>query len=140
MKKALLAVSVFLLVGPAAWAFEIPRFASAAPVPSRTAGAFTTANAVLSGTITPYAAGGRGLNYLTVSIDGKLQGGSFIVAPDVAAQLRGMMDPGRNYIVNLVYATERVNINGFTPAYGVVTQVNFIDPNGLVYASVKAGR
>jgi hypothetical protein len=95
-------------------------------------------NAVLSGNITSYAAGGRNLNYLTVSIDGKLQGGTYVVAPDVAAQLRSMMSPGQNYTVSFVSAPKQVDVNGFVSTYGVVSQINFIDPNGKVYATIKA--
>jgi hypothetical protein len=130
MKKAMLAVCALLIAGPAAWAIDVP-------APSNT---YATTNAVLSGTITPYVAGGQGLDYLTVSIDGKLQGGTFIVPPDLAAQLRGMMNPSVNYNVNFVYGWQRVPVNGFAPAYGVVTRVDFVDANGRVVASVGGKR
>jgi hypothetical protein len=141
MRKALLAVSVFLLAGQAAWAFDFPRVESVVANPNRTVpGGYTASRALLSGTITPYAAGGQGLNYLTVSVDGKLQGGFFVVPPDLAAQLRGLMNPNQNYTVNFVYTMDRVNVNGFAPAYGVVRGIEFVDGNGLVFARLAAGQ
>jgi hypothetical protein len=130
MRKALLVVSVLLLASPAAWTIDVP------PVGNT----FTASNAVLSGTVTPYVAGGQSLNYLTVNVGGKLQGGTFIVPPDLAAQLRGMMNPNTNYTVNFIYGMERVPVNGFAPSYGVVTRIDFVDGNGVVFASVAAKR
>jgi hypothetical protein len=130
MKKALLAVCALLLAGQAAWAIDVPP-------PGNT---YATTNAVLSGTITPYLAGGRSLDYLTVNIDGKLQGGTFIVPPDLAAQLRGMMNPNINYNVRFIYGWQNVPVNGFAPALGVVTRIDFVDANGVVVTSVGGKR
>jgi len=140
MKKALLAVGVLLLASPLAWGFDFPRVDAVVLNQNQAAGTFTASSAVLSGTVTPYAAGGVGLNYLTAQVDGKLQGGFFVVPPQMAGQLRDVMNPTRNYTVNLVYMVDRVNVNGFTPAQGVVTQINFLDGSGRVVASIAAGR
>ncbi len=140
MSKAILAIPVLLLTSAAAWAFDVPPVGSVVANQNKTAGTFTASSTLLSGTITPYTAGGRSLNYLTVSVDGKLQGGFFTAPADLAGQLRGYMNPGRNYTVNLVYTMERVNINGFAPAYGVVSRVDFVGPGGQVLASFATKR
>jgi hypothetical protein len=141
MRKALLAVSVLIIASPAAWAIDVPPVRATVVNQNQAVGnTFAASNAVLSGTITPFVAGGRGLDYLTVRVDGKLQGGTFIVPPDLAAQLRGMMNPGINYNVNFIYGWQNVPVNGFAPAYGVVTRVDFVDGNGRVFASVAAKR
>jgi hypothetical protein len=130
MKKALLAVCALLLAGQAARAIDVPPAGNT----------LVASNALLSGTITPYVAGGQGLNYLTVQVGGKLQGGTFIVPPELAAQLRGMMNPNINYNVNFIYGWQNVPVNGFAPALGVVTRVDFVDANGRVFASVGGKR
>jgi hypothetical protein len=137
MRKAMLALFVLLLLAVEAPAVQFP-VVDQVVFNQNTAvgGRFIAPNALLSGTITPYAAAGKELSYLTVQVDGKLQGGFFIAPPEIAAVLSRSLNPNRNYAVNFEYSVRRVPINGFAPALGVITRIDFIDGYGQVIGSV----
>jgi hypothetical protein len=137
MKKATLVLSALLLIVTEAPAVQFPVVEQVVYNQNLAVGrSFIAPNALLSGTITPYAAAGRELSYLTVQIDGKLQGGFFIAPPEIAAVLSRTLNPNRNYAVNFVYSMRRVPINGFAPALGVITRIDFLDYNGQVIGTV----
>jgi hypothetical protein len=142
MQQARIAVAFVLLAAAATSRADSPRMEDVVRAPADYAGKkLRFAWATLSGRITPYDAGGVRKYYLTVlGRSSTFEIGFFLAPPPLADKLVRVMNPRRNYRVNLRCKVQTISINGFEQWRAIVSRVSFLDEDGDVIRTVKAGK
>jgi hypothetical protein len=140
--KANLTASFLLLVTVSAGLAEAPAMEDVVRSPADYAGRkLKFPGVTLSGNLTAYDPGGVRKYYLTVmSRNRRFEIGFFLAPPRLADKLTRVMNPRRNYWVNLTCKVRTISINGFEQWHGIVSRVDFLDDDGDVYRTVKVGK